>query len=81
MTTYCDQDKIKGKNEESKRYGKLHRGVSQKKKKEKEKLHRGKNMLYEKHGEWVCTYYFLGQTLVPKEFVKYGVGWQIDMDQ
>lgn len=38
-------------------------------------------MLYEKHGEWVCTYYFLGQTLVPKEFVKHGVGWQINMDQ
>ena len=33
-------------------------------------------MLYEKHGEWVCTYYFLGQTLVPKEFIKHGaLGW------
>ena len=56
-------------------------GFLKKKEKEKEKLHRGKNMLYEKHGEWVCTYYFLGQTLVPKEFVKHGVGWQINMDQ
>ena len=42
MTTYCDQDKIKGKNEESKPYGKLHRGVSQKKKKKKKNYIEGK---------------------------------------